>query len=559
VSKIPFDVRQAAENVVLGIAAEGGSFIHIGEKIFILLRGRRVEVSPEFGNHAYAALQIKYSGKGTAEFVGKAICQRVAVQGSEQASNIRLAKFSALSKDKARLYLPTDDGSLLQITCDGVKPIPNGDNPDSVWLEHPRNDAFKFIPDCNVAQELARFEQLCVKSQSCSESHSWFVAMHEGLLPYIRDFVKARMLVEHLGPSQQGKTSGAQRFTKLHGLGEVLGDVTAAYFRNSCDSLGLAVLDNKEHDDQTREMIQLLLFAATGAQNGRSMQDGSAREMKDRPVVALTSIEGVFKRELQKRVLYIPYGVRLNDNHSDRDHIEDQIAEHRNKLGTALCHVLKRFIGQNCEQVTNRLKALQATPFPEFGSYMQVMGRLLFAYEQEAGLRRGWAEPIINNWFQTFGNVTEPEGDEFEAHVDSLIKLCEAVRDKSCQLDLPPQQRILLDCFERHEDYRYGEETGTLYITSASKLLNAMAMNRIGNNSVPKTAQAVGRRLEQAKWATLKVLKASDDARLKRRSNERVIGIFQPKEPEYADLSGANPGLAKLPAANSVSRDLVLQ
>jgi hypothetical protein len=547
-----------AQKVIDGIKKEEGKFIRVGEKIFVLLRGQRIEISADFNNHAYVAVQIKHCGTGTAEYSGRAICQRVAVMASEGASNIHLAKFSAVSRDKTRLYLPIAGGGLLQITPNELTAIANGENPDSFWVEHPKNDAFKFIPNSNVQGALKSFEKLCVQSQSCSESHAWFVAMHEGLFPYVRDFAKARMIVEHLGPSQQGKTSGAQRFTKLHGLGEVLGDVTAAYFRNNCDSLGLAVLDNKEHDDQLRDLIQLLLFAATGAQNGRSMQDGTAREMKDRPVVVLTSIEGVFKRELQKRVLYIPYGVRLKDEHGNRDDIEDQITLRRDELLSGLCHVLKRFIGQSTEKIRGRLAKLPPNAFGQFSGYITLLAGLLYAFETEAGHPAGWAEGIISNWFKTLGSANESEGDELETHIENLLELYEAVRVKSELMDLSPQNRAILNCFEREANYTHGGEIGVLYETAAAKLLNAMNLNRVGNNSIPKTAQAMGRRLEQAKWSTLKVLDETDDARLKRQGNKRRIGIFRPSDTamEVRSISPLHEGVL---LAKRASLDLPLR
>jgi hypothetical protein len=45
---------------------------------------------------------------------------------------MRLAKFSALSKDKTLLYLPVEGGELLEITSQGVNRVPNGANSSSV-------------------------------------------------------------------------------------------------------------------------------------------------------------------------------------------------------------------------------------------------------------------------------------------------------------------------------------------------------------------------------------------------------------------------------------------
>jgi len=122
-----------------------GAFVHI------LLGGRRIQISPDFNNTAYAAIQIEHTGKGTVQGNGRAICQHVAVLGGELASRIRLAKFSAMSDDKTRLYVPVKDG-LLQISKAGILGVANGANPDSIWLEHPNKIPFQFLSDCEVRE-----------------------------------------------------------------------------------------------------------------------------------------------------------------------------------------------------------------------------------------------------------------------------------------------------------------------------------------------------------------------------------------------------------------------
>jgi hypothetical protein len=109
----------------------------------------------------------------------------------------------------------------------------NGNNPDQVWVEHPMSDPPHYPPVSMDYQHfqstLDEFERLMVQTQSCrTEAMRWLVAMHEGLFPYIRDAFPARFILVHIGPSQSGKTSGAQRFTLLQGLGPVTGDFSVA-------------------------------------------------------------------------------------------------------------------------------------------------------------------------------------------------------------------------------------------------------------------------------------------------------------------------------------------
>ena len=446
---------------------------------------------------------------------------------------MRLAKFSAMSKDKARLYLPVEGGGLLEISSSGIRQVPNGNNADSVWLEHPMGRPFRFVPDCNSPDALRQFERLCVTTQACTiPSQQWLVAMHEGLLPYVRDCVAARMLVEHNGPSQRGKTSGAQRLTKLHGLGEVLGDVSTAYLRNNCDGIGLMVLDNKEQANYGPDLVNFLLFTATGARHGRSNQDGSAREMDDRPIGVLTSIEGLYKQELQKRRIGVTYGA-LQDKHADRDFIEEEIELHRDVILSGLCHVLREFMAMNPEDVRDRLAKLPRNPWPEFQGYVRVLARLLYAYATVRGTPLKHADAVITALFRTNETASvEREDDVIETHVYQTLEMYEAIREKQeCGGDLTPASSTLFKAIERVADYEHGGIRGTLYVTSAARLLSAMRANNVGLKDLPRNASGMGRRLESGTWSMLQVLKKEDDPKLLRRtSDQRRVGIFRADE-----------------------------
>jgi len=123
------DNLKRATQVVRAVLDNGGKFIRSGEKVYILTDGKRILVSPDFNNHAYARIQIKFAGVATAEHKGRAICQHVAVLGSQEAANMRLAKFSGLSKDRTRIYVPIEGGDLLEITAQGLNRVANGANP----------------------------------------------------------------------------------------------------------------------------------------------------------------------------------------------------------------------------------------------------------------------------------------------------------------------------------------------------------------------------------------------------------------------------------------------
>jgi hypothetical protein len=149
VSESSLTPEQAAKAVVDGIQKQGGKFICSDSKVFIIINGRRIEISPAFENRAYAALQLKYSNVATAEYKGKAVCQRVAVIASQGATDMRLASFSAVSRDKKRLYIPIEGGELLQITASGLERVSNGANQDACGWNTRRTIRSSF---CRIAK-----------------------------------------------------------------------------------------------------------------------------------------------------------------------------------------------------------------------------------------------------------------------------------------------------------------------------------------------------------------------------------------------------------------------
>src|SRR5579863_5228803 len=203
--------------------------------LHVILGQTRISLNYSRENYALAKLMIEACGISTINAGAQAAIQRLQVVAAGNASSLRLRRFSAISDDGARLYVPVGDGNILQVTAEAITHVSNGSNPDSFWLEHPNNAALEYS-DGDPVERLGHFERLLVDTQACAVPEMrWFVAMAEGLFPYVRDLCPARLLMVHLGPTQSGKTTGAKRFTLLHGVGDVKGDYTPAALGNMPD------------------------------------------------------------------------------------------------------------------------------------------------------------------------------------------------------------------------------------------------------------------------------------------------------------------------------------
>jgi len=411
-----------------------------------------------------------------------------------------------------RLYVPQSNGHLLVVSRDGLTEMENGTNPDHVWVEHPYGIPLEPSDPAAAVDSLpglVLFEQLLVETQACGGSARWLVAMHEGLLPYVRDSLAARFILVHLGPSQSGKTTGAERFLILHGLGHVKGDYTHAAIGDAGD-IGLLVLDNREHADFQRPLVNFLLFSATGGERGRSNPDGVVRTQSSRPVLVMTSIEGVAKQELWNRCVSIPYS-RSTGVHFDREKNENEIDAHRHTINRALMTVLRHYLSIRGTQ------PITVSPIPEFLNHFQTLCDLLRAYGVAANKPAVWAAGLISEWTEMLHARLKRADNEdpLERHI-----LRVAVEDR-----LAVQPRDLL----------WNGSPGKLLITRASNLL--VALEELGVRGLPDTAAALARRLSSSSFTEITVLderRAPEIPELRRKAEEyltagvRLVWVADP-------------------------------
>jgi hypothetical protein len=416
---------------------------------------------------------------------------------------LQIRKFSALSQDGKRLYVALAGVTLLLIEAGQASEEKNGENCDGFWVEHPYDNPFG-LSAAEPHIGLGHFERLLVNTQACEEPEMrWLVAMHEGLFPFVRDLCPARFLLVHTGGSQTGKTTGAQRFTELHGLGSVKGDFSVAALGNTGD-IGLLVMDNKEQRDLSQDYINSLLFLSTGGERGRSYKDGRMRPTDSgRPVGVITSIEGLgVKPELRKRCIEVRY---VGTGGLKRGEIEREIRQYRNSINTAIAEVLQYFF----------LIASENTPNPilEFAEHFNVLCNLLRAYGFVAGKPAEWAEEIIEMWSQILAREGEGEGDILEYAIDWLLR-----RWPSNDRDF----RVISGL--------YGGKSGKFYVTECGPLLaRLLASDSPGKNSVPPTPEGLSRRLRGMTSLKFKVLNEKTAPQipfLKRTTNRRPIGFF---------------------------------
>ena len=490
------------------IKKEGGQFLRDDDGQFhLVLKDRRIPLKADADNYSLARLMLDTCNSSTLPPYARSAIQRLQVYADEKVGGMRLQRFSALSPDGKRVYVPTAGGQLLRIAADGITEVPNGKNEDDVWVEHPCDEPLRYN-NSDPQAGLKLFERWVVDNQACAqEEMKLFVAIAEGLYPYIRAVCLNRLIVVHVGAAQQGKTSGAQRFTRLHGLGDVKGDYSVAALAALGDN-GLLVLDNREQANLTNSLIDFLLFLATGAVRGRSTADGRLRESRSgRPVGVVTSIEGVFRDELQKRCIEVEF--KVSGENIGRSHIERQINGHRHEMLSGLMHVLRLYFEIAAE---NRPTP---NPIPKFEEHFLALCNLLRAYGEAAGNPEGWAEDIIGRWAEILSQ-REPDENELEQPLIRVI-------DVAAAGELPEPSLVL--------DITHDGKQGRLLVTNGTTLRTGLQGLRLLDLALPRTAQGLTRRLRSSDFVSIAVLddeNAPEIPELRRSAGQRAIGIFQP-------------------------------
>jgi hypothetical protein len=496
------------ERLLAYVKAKNGKFVREADgALLVLIDGRAIPLTNSPDNLQISGLMVDSCNVSTLLVGARIAIQRLQVHADNAASKIRTRMFSATSEEGGRIYLPTANDTLLRVSADGIEEVQNIENQDSIWVRHPKDAAFKY-KQTEASRGVALFEELLVNTQACRIPElSWFVAMHEGLFPFVRDTSSSRALVVHVGKSQQGKTSGAERFLLLHGLGKVTGDTSVAALRNEPDP-GLLVLDNREHANLTNELIQHLLFLSTGAETKRSRSDGTMRTgEKTRPVTVITSIEGVFKTELRLRCAEVEYCVLGDKN--EREVIERRIVECRHDINSALVEVLRRFL------VIQSLKIACPNPFDgNFGVHFRALCNLLRAFAEVAAKPSEWAENLIQAW-------------------DHHLRLSASSEVETSELEFPIR-RILEDVSANPiRNLEVSEETavhagraGRIYKTTCAWMLEQLQRRPgVQQNGLPRSPSALSRRLASDRFVSFEFL-----GMVNRTASSKKVGFFFPND-----------------------------
>jgi len=497
-----------ADLMLRKLESKGATFFHDGENVFIAWPNKApIPIVP--GSNDYAALQIACTNLGTVEYQGRILTQRVAIRAMQRAAHWRRLRFSFADADQ--VLVPVAGGKLLRIAADGFSLADNGTG--GIWLEHPKQKPVEWDAKADPREGLEWFDKLLVRSLAVpSEPLRSLLAVTFGMLPFLRQRVNARPILELTGQTGMGKSTGAERFLRFYAVGPVQGDYSLAQAKRDGD-VGMIVRDNVETENLTRSVEDYFLFAATGGEWARV----GAGRAEERPIVAVTSLEGIGGRrpEINRRLICFEF------QHEPGRWLEESILAdidaHRTVMFRGIAEILRSVL-----RAESPAPMPATIPMPDFTDYCALICRLLCAWQDVAGKCAEFADEVFRAW------DAQQHADELEDSAGVYPRLLDAMlaQYKGGGAMIPPLSEI-----EPMDGYRMGEWTGRLYKATPNTWLTALkaVASREREVRLPSAANGLGRRLKELKprHGYLLVTEKDDKETLARHGRRRLWGILE--------------------------------
>lgn len=489
-----------ADLMLRKLESKGATFFHDGENVFIAWPNKApIPIVP--GSNDYAALQIACTDLGTVEYQGRILTQRVAIRAMQRAAHWRRLRFSFADADQ--VLVPVAGGKLLRIAADGFSLADNGTG--GIWLEHPKQKPVEWDAKADPREGLEWFDKLLVRTLAIpSEPLRSLLAVTFGMLPFLRQRVNARPILEFTGQTGMGKSTGAERFLRFYAVGPVQGDYSLAQAKRDGD-VGMIVRDNVETENLTRSVEDYFLFAATGGEWARV----GAGRAEERPIVAVTTLEGIGRRpELNRRLICFEF--QHEPEQWPEEKIKADIDLHRGVMFRGIAEVLRRMMAESPAPTPPFI------PMPDFTDYSVLVYRLLRAWQDVAGKGAGFTDAVFKAW------GAQQNTDELEDSAGVYPRL----------LDL-----VIAQCFNFNgaidsiKDYKWREWTGELYTAKPNTWLTALreVASKERDIRLPPTSQGLRRRLKEMKprHGYLLITDKDDKETLARHGRRRLWGILE--------------------------------
>ena len=365
-------MRMVAQMVWSHFSSHGMFFVSDGDRLNLFFDQKTYEVGK---GDPWAALMQKEAGLNNttqlAKYVNeelKALCYQTG-KSLDALSWVNREIYEIEGHKKSAIYYNFKDSQnrILKVTGGNIEAIPNGTNADKIMLtESTLLKELKFISDVDVPQAMGNFKRLVFDMLTCHPAQRYLVVAH-GLSTLLMSFNQVRALMKLEGGTASGKTTAARLLGfLLYGKDPVMNVSTASAYELGATE-PLIVLDNIEKDDLKKDMLNFLLFAATGAARMKRTggTDHGVTGTKLDTLIMITAIEPFVKPELINRTFIIQFNKKFRQGGAViMEEVIEEIIAGRNEILSALLKIISNDILPNFEIERREIIQYMTTSHP---------------------------------------------------------------------------------------------------------------------------------------------------------------------------------------------------
>jgi len=309
--------------------------------VFLLYQHFTYEIG---NNRPFNALIKRMTGMLPTKEPGRSVWESLASEAYNSGRRIDIASWIFTDRNTDTIYvnLNSPENILIKLSKHGLDEIPNGLNPEGVFLKSSRKIMpFQFLPDTSIFEGMKLLKSIIFDNLTCDLEQRYLVVLWT-ISALLLDFAPYMALMKFSGSTASGKTTAARLLSLLIYGNEHLGDPTGAAAYAIASQNPLLIIDNLESEDLTKTLNKFLLLSATKGQKEKRTGGTESDTTQEDPkaLVLVTAIEPFTKAELINRT----YDIDFSSSNKSDDFFEDEVIRQLIKKRDIILTAILKFV-----------------------------------------------------------------------------------------------------------------------------------------------------------------------------------------------------------------------
>ena len=331
--------------------ANGKFFRDREHNVYLLYQNRIYEIG---NNRPFNALMDKSGGLLVNRAPGPQVWEALANKGYNDGKQISMASWISTKERTSAIYINfnAEDSTILKISPEGIKEVPNGLNEDDVLLKSSAKiEPLSFMPGASIRESLEAVKTLILDSMTCDIEQRYLIICW-AISAFLLDFMPYQAIMKFSGGSASGKSTAAKLLSKLIYNKEELVNVSSAAAYSLSSQNPMVILDNLEESDRGKALKMFLLLCATGGAKEKRAGGTDSETIQEKPksLVLITAIEPLEEPELINRTVDIEFSKKWKRQDFVESSVLRAISKQRDSILSDILKLIQADILPNLEE-----------------------------------------------------------------------------------------------------------------------------------------------------------------------------------------------------------------